>query len=147
VNAFGSERYGRHKAIAILVTFALGWLAVRFWAPEWKGSLPWAFADSPRRAFEERRSGVPVRAFGIVEAALPDSSLAAGVAVRWRARTRDGHPFTWLQDPASSAVPAAPGDSLMLRGRYEWDSTGGTVVTGESAGAGQTARVRRNRHS
>jgi hypothetical protein len=147
VSAFGSERYGRHKAIAILVTFALGWLAIRLWAPEWKGSLPWAFADSPRRAFEERRSDIPVRAFGVVEAPLPDSSLGGGAAVRWRARTRDGHPFTWLQDPAAPPVSAAPGDSLLLRGRYVWDSTGGTVVTGERASSGQTARVSRNRRS
>ena len=147
MSAFGGERYGRHKAIAILVTFALAWLAIKVWAPEWKGSLPWAFADSPRRAFEERRSDVPVRAFGVLEAALPDSAVAGGMAVRWRARSRDGHPFTWLQDPGAAPVSAAPGDSLMLRGRYVWDSTGGTIVTGEAGTSGQTARVHRTAHS
>lgn len=134
------ERYGRHKAIAILVTFALGWTAVKILAPEWQGSLPWAFAKTPKRAFEERASGVPVQARGVIEAAAPDTVLQGDVAPRWRARTRDGHPFTWLAVPGSAPPGVAPGDSLLVRGRYVWDPAGGTVVTGEPGRSG-LARV------
>ena len=137
---FGSERYGRHKALAILATFVLGYLAVRIFAPEWQGSIPWTFARSPKRAWEERVSDVPVRAIGVLEEAMPDSSMDGRPAARWRARTRDGHPFTWLQLPQRPPVTAEPGDSVLVRGRYSWDSTGGTVVTG-SGKSGELGRV------
>ncbi len=134
------ERYGRHKAIAILVTFALGWAAVKILAPEWQGSLPWAFAKTPKRAFDERASGVPVQAHGVIEAAAPDTLLSGEPAARWRARATDGHPFTWLPVPGSAPPGAAVGDSLHVRGRYVWDPAGGTVVTGEPGRTG-LARV------
>lgn len=138
------ERYGRHKAIAILVTFALGWGAVKILAPEWQGSLPWAFAKSPKRAFDERASDVPVQAHGVIEAAAPDTMLAGDAAPRWRARTTTGHPFTWLPAPGSAPAGVAAGDSLHVRGRYVWDPSGGTIVTGESGRSG-LARVSRAR--
>ncbi len=141
-DAAARERYGRHKAIAILVTFVLGLAAVRILAPEWQGSLPWAFAKSPKRAFDERASNIPVQAHGVIEAAAPDTLLAGGRAPRWRVRTADGHPFTWLAVPGTAPPGAAAGDSLHVRGRYVWDPAGGTVVTGEPGRSG-LARVGR----
>lgn len=141
MTARSAERYGRHKVVAILVTFAVGWAAIKLFAPGLEGSFAWFGAWTPKRAFEQRASHVPVRATGVLESRLPDTTLAAGVAVRWRARGADGHPFTWLQDPAVPALRAAAGDTVRARGEYVWDPRGGAVRTGGAKG--HTARIRR----
>jgi len=127
-----ARRYGRHKAIAILVTFAAVWIVVRFLLPDraivdklekWANPLP-----GPEEAFRERLSGVLVEAPAVIEKVLPDTTLSvgAGPTQRFVARTPAGHPFTVFRDLAA-APSLAVGDTLTLRGTYAWDPRGGVL--------------------
>lgn len=127
--AAGRQRYHRHKVIAVLVTFAVLWGAVKLLP---RGTL-FGRLDStrptPAEAFRERRSGATVHAVAVVEKALSDSLVPGSFRGlrRWRMRSTDGHPFTLLQDPGGRPASAAPGDTLTVTGVYRWDTTGGIV--------------------
>ena len=122
------QRYGRSKVIAILVTFAVVWAWLTWFAPDWKENLQGFGTRTPDVAFRERRDGVWVQARATVEAPLPDSADAAGTMFR-RARVRaaDGHPFTLMHRERPAKAPA-PGDSVHVRGVYDWDLKGGVVI-------------------
>jgi hypothetical protein len=137
------QRYQRHKVIAIVVTFAVGWAA---WKLLPDGALPARWTrpppPTPDSAFRDRASGMTVEATAVVEEALPDSvdALGAGSLRRWRLRTVTGHPFVLVEDvlvePPGAGPAPAPGDTLRVRGTYEWSNTGGTVRSAPSPPGG-----------
>jgi hypothetical protein len=123
------RRYQRNKVIAVVVTFALGWIAWKVLPgnvlpPRWTPGPP----PTPDTAFRDRASDVTVETAAVVEAALPDSTdpVSAVRLQRWRLRTVTGHPFVLLAEPYSMPRPT-PGDTLQVAGTYRWDNTGGTV--------------------
>lgn len=125
------HRYMRRKLIAIVITFGVGWLFVKF-LPESVLPERWTAggAATPREAFRGRQSDVWVRAEAVVEKIQSDSLDAAGDRGlrRWRMRSTAGHPFTLLQDPVGGLLRAQPGDTVSVRGTYRWDTSGGTVL-------------------
>jgi hypothetical protein len=117
------QRYLRHKVIAILATFALGYAAVKLFVPrdhEAFQSLEALVLRTPEKAFRERATGEMVHAVAIVEAVPGDSSDV------WHLRTLEGHPFDAIHE---GAVPLAVGDTVVVRGAYEWTLQGGAVDT------------------
>ena len=115
------QRYLRHKVIAILATFALGYAAVRLYVPRDHAALEALEAivlRSPGQAFEQRATGEMVHAVAVVEAVPGDSSAT------WRMRTLKGHPFDLM---GSGVVGLAVGDTVVVRGAYDWDPRGGSV--------------------
>lgn len=125
-------RYGRHKVVAILVTFVVVWSWLNWFAPDLRDTLRGFGIRTPGAAFRERLSGEVVQARAVVEDVLADSVSADGVTFR-RARLRSvaGHPFLLLHSEPTDPV-AAPGDTVRVRGIYEWGLRGGTVSTSES---------------
>ncbi len=122
------QRYGRSKVVAILVTFAVVWVWLKWFAPDWRDTLQAFGTRTPEVAFRERRSGAWVQAEAKVENALPDSADAAGTMFhRARLRSADGHPFTLLHTEDAKHAPAE-GDSVRVRGVYDWDLKGGAVT-------------------
>lgn len=120
-------RYGRHKVVAALVTFAVAWIVVQWVAPGIRDALEGIALRTPDHCFRERRSGDIVQTRILVEEALPDSTTADGTTLRaWKVRSLGGHPFVVL-DREPSLDPAAPTDTLRVRGLYDWNSRGGTV--------------------
>jgi hypothetical protein len=128
------RRYQRNKVVAIAVTFALGWVAWKVLPGDvlparWKPFPP----PTPESAFRDRASGVEVETSAVVEAALPDSTdpLSAARLRRWKLRSAAGHPFVLIAEPGALPSPAL-GDTLLVRGAYRWDNTGGSVRVGET---------------
>ncbi|MEZ5063931.1 MAG: hypothetical protein R3B81_04310 [bacterium] len=117
------QRYLRHKVIAIVATFVLGYGLFRFLFPvgqrEAFEGLESLVLRSPARAFEERVSGEMVHAVAVVEAAPTDSVPG------WQVRALDGHPFAIVDVPGD--FRAEPGDTIVVRGSYEWNTRGGIV--------------------
>jgi subtilisin family serine protease len=131
------QRYGRNKVIAILVTFAVLWIYLKVFAPRGLllSRLDWEpRVVTPGKAWDERWSNVVVGADGVVEAVFSDSVLASAggaaalVLRRTKVRTVEGHPVIVLHD-AGAVGPGRPdvGDSVSVKGMYDW-STGGGVV-------------------
>ena len=132
-----SARYGRHKVVAALVTFAVVWIWLKWFAPDVRESLEAFGVRTPEHCFREKVSGELVQARVTVEETLPDSAVAGTPLGRWRVRSDDGHPFLLL---AEGPLPGAPSDTLRLRGRYDWDPRGGTVRVLEEDGWIRTRR-------
>lgn len=125
-----SRRYQRHKVIAIVATFAIGWVVLRFVPVGTRFQRVMELPQpTPRQAFDDRSSGVTVRADVVVERVLSDS-LPPGrsrALRRWRVRSADGHPFTLVQEP-DQGTRAGAGDTVAVVGVYLWDTSGGVVV-------------------
>jgi len=122
------QRYGRNKVVAALVTFAVLWIWLTYFAPDWRDALAGFGTRTPAYAFRERLSGVTVQTRAVVEEVLPDSSAAGPRPLRRaRLRTLDGHPFT-LQEATDEPLPLAPGDTVVVRGLYDWGLRGGAVT-------------------
>jgi hypothetical protein len=122
------QRYGKRKVVAAAVTFAVLWAWLTWFAPDWKDNLQGFGTRPPDVAFRERKSGAWVQTAAKVESALPDSADAAGTVFhRARLRSVAGHPFTLLHTEDGKHAPAE-GDSVRVRGVYEWDLKGGAVV-------------------
>jgi hypothetical protein len=83
---------------------------------------------SVTRAFEDRRSGVPVEGHGTVVRILPDDE-AGSRHQRFIVRLESGttvliaHAF----DVAGRVSPIQVGDELSFRGEYAWNPKGGIV--------------------
>lgn len=122
------RRYGRNKVVAAVVTFVVLWIWLKFFAPDWRDTLAGFGTRTPGYAFRERLSGVVVQSRAVVEEMLPDSSVAGSEPLR-RAKLRapDGHPFT-LQRAADKPLPLSPGDTVRVRGIYDWGLRGGAVT-------------------
>jgi hypothetical protein len=133
--------------IAILVTFAVIWIVLKFLFPEGVPHLEeLAVSRSPEELFAERRSGVVLEVEGVVEGVLPDSTRldAERASQRIRFRTHSGHPLTILHDPsATGRIRAAYQDTIAVRGTYHWSLQGGLLVTGGSpSGEGPAGWIR-----
>ena len=122
------RRYFRHKLIAMVVTFAVVYAAVRLFVPREtiQEGLEAIVLRTPAQAFEQRATGELVHAVGVVEAALPDTTIEAVPHRRWQARSIAGHPFV-IFDAAGGTF--APGDSIAARGAYRFDPQGGSLDT------------------
>ena len=85
-------------------------------------------SSSVTRAFENRRSGVPVEGRGTVVRLLPDD-LSGSRHQRFIVRLDSGttvlvaHAF----DVAGRVAPLALGDDVSFRGEYVWNPRGGIV--------------------
>jgi len=75
---------------------------------------------TPEKAFEQRATGEMVHAIAVVEA-VPGDSVGG-----WRLRTLEGHPFAVVH---VGTPVLAVGDTVVVRGAYDWDTRGGTVDT------------------
>ena len=132
-----SSRYGRHKVIAALVTFAVLWIVLKVLFPD--GALEGILrgmvrsTPTPEKLFAERTSDVALETIGVVEAVLADSLLPGAERAtlqRVRFRSDSGHPLTLVHDLAvAPRVALAAGDSVSVRGRYLWTTGGGLLVT------------------
>ena len=121
-------RYGRRKVAAILVTFTVVWGYLNCVAPDRRDALRGVGTRTPGAAFRERLSGEPVQALAVVEELMVDSLSVSGETFpRARLRTTAGHPFTLLLASTRAALPS-PGDTVRVRGRYDWGLKGGTVT-------------------
>lgn len=122
------QRYGRSKVIAALVTFFVLWAWLKWFAPDWKDNLQGFGTRPPDVAFRERKSGFWVQTEANVEAVLPDSADGAGATFhRARLRSTAGHPFTLMHRLEGERAPAE-GDSVRVRGVYDFDLKGGAVT-------------------
>ncbi len=122
------RRYHRNKAFFALGTFLVVYALLRWFAPDLRDDLQGFALRTPGNAFRERRSGDLVQARARVEEALRDSTGADGdIVSRWRVRSLADHPFTVLVRPGDFA--ALPGDTVRVRGFYDWDTKGGVVNT------------------
>jgi hypothetical protein len=78
-------------------------------------------------AFRERRSDLTVEAEGMVERVLADD-LEGARHQRFIVRLASGQTLLVSHNiDLAPRVPAAPGDRLGFRGRYEWNDRGGVV--------------------
>ncbi|MCH9650028.1 MAG: DUF3465 domain-containing protein [Deltaproteobacteria bacterium] len=78
-------------------------------------------------AFREHRSGVVVEASGIVSRKLPDD-LEGSRHQKFILRLADGHTVLVSHNiDLSERVPIATGDTVELRGQYEWSDRGGVI--------------------
>ena len=127
------HRYGRRKVFAILITFALGYAAVKLFVPERSVENLRAFIPGldPREAFRQQASDVLVEAVGTVDAVLADSlATGAEVATLQRMRVRLDDDFTVLvvhDAEEGGRVRVAAGDSVSVRGAYWWSTVGGVI--------------------
>ena len=122
------RRYHRNKAFFALGTFLVVYALLRWLAPDLRDDLQGFALRTPGNAFRERRSGDLVQARARVEEALRDSTGADGdIVSRWRVRSLKDHPFTVLVRPGDFV--AQPGDTVRVRGFYDWDTKGGVVNT------------------
>lgn len=79
-------------------------------------------------AFQARLSGQVVQLRGVVRNVLPDERDGRR-RQRWTLELDGGRTLLVSHDlETSGRVPAAVGDELELRGRYEWNNRGGAVV-------------------
>ena len=118
----GTRRYQKSKVWAILITFGLGWIVLKSFPVDTERIVQTLISPppAPGEAFRERESGIPVQARAVIESADP---AEPGV---WKARSLDGHPFRLVWEAAGP--PPAAGDTLLVRGTYEWDPEGGRVA-------------------
>jgi hypothetical protein len=78
-------------------------------------------------AFRERRSNVWVEVAGIVQRVLPDDR-AGSRHERFILGLDDGHTLLVTHNiDVAERVPVAKGDSVEVRGEYEWNAQGGVV--------------------
>ncbi len=147
-----TQRYGRNKVIAILVTFAIFWIYLKVFVPQGVilTKLGWDTGPTtPQKAFDERWSGVVVVADGSVETVLADSTVAgretptgAIVWKRSKIRTVDDHPVVLLHDETEGAGRLAVGDEVSFAGVFRWTTGGGIVrsLAADSVAFGVTRR-------
>jgi len=77
-------------------------------------------------AFRARRSGVEVEATGVVTRRLPDD-LEGSKHQRFILRVGDQTVLVAHNIDLAPRVPVSEGDTVQLRGEYEWNQLGGVI--------------------
>jgi hypothetical protein len=77
-------------------------------------------------AFRARRSGVEVEATGVVTRPLPDD-LEGSKHQRFILRVGDQTVLVAHNIDLAPRVPVSEGDTVQLRGEYEWNQLGGVI--------------------
>jgi hypothetical protein len=77
-------------------------------------------------AFRARRSGVEVEATGVVTRRLPDD-LEGSKHQRFIVRVGDQTVLVAHNIDLAPRVPVSEGDTVQLRGEYEWNQLGGVI--------------------
>jgi uncharacterized protein DUF3465 len=77
-------------------------------------------------AFRARRSGVEVEATGVVARRLPDD-LEGSRHQRFILRVGDQAVLVAHNIDLAPRVPVSEGDTVQLRGEYEWNQLGGVI--------------------
>ncbi|MEM7282987.1 MAG: DUF3465 domain-containing protein [Pseudomonadota bacterium] len=79
------------------------------------------------QAFNERRSDLWLTTSGVVDRVLPDDNKGSRHQ-RFLLRVTDGHTVLVAHNiDLASKVPLSRGDSISLRGEYEWNEKGGVI--------------------
>jgi hypothetical protein len=95
-------------------------------APAQSSSAPAGDGGAVLDAFRERRSGVEVEATGVVTRSLPDD-LEGSKHQRFILRVGDQTVLVAHNIDLAPRVPVSEGDTVQLRGEYEWNQLGGVI--------------------
>ena len=126
------RRYAAFLLVALLLATAL--LVERFpgersaGQPEPAAEEHSADGDAAvHEAYDERRSGIVLQAAGVVERVLPDD-LRGDRHQRLVLRLASGHTLLISHNiDLAPRVPLSAGDTLQVRGQYEWNEQGGVI--------------------
>ena len=95
-------------------------------APAPPSSTPAGDGGAVLDAFRARRSGVEVEATGVVTRRLPDD-LQGSKHQRFILRVGDHTVLVAHNIDLAPRVPVSEGDTVQVRGEYEWNQLGGVI--------------------
>lgn len=95
-------------------------------APAQSSSAPAGDGGAVLDAFRARRSGAEVEATGVVTRRLPDD-LEGSKHQRFILRVGDQTVLVAHNIDLAPRVPVSEGDTVQLRGEYEWNQLGGVI--------------------